>query len=115
MPINLKGRGRSFGIRRQPTKLKQKLKDPIGQGMREVDNEVRLNQIQQADINKEMKDFKEGRNEVIEEQADQNIKKRMLRLLSKLPKSDRLRNSMDEKREENIHEGLLKRRAKIFT
>ena len=85
---------------KRPVKLQQKREDPIGQGIIEVANEVRLNQIQQADINKEMRDFKEDRTEVVAEKQDQNIKKRMLRLLSKLPKNDRLRNSMDEEREE---------------
>ncbi len=97
---------------RRPVKLQQKREDPIGQSLREVDNEVRTNEIQQADINKEMRDFKEDRTDIVAEKQDQNIKKRMLRLLSKLPKNDRLRNTMDELREEKI--SLPRNRLKAF-
>ena len=111
MPSINRNKFRRF--RRKPkAKLQQKAEDPIGQSMRMVDNEVRTNEIQQADINKEMRDFKEDRTDVVAEKQDQNIKKRMLRLLSKLPKNDRLRNSMDEEREEKL--SLPRNRLKAF-
>lgn len=71
----------------------------------ERENEV----IQQNDINKEIEDIKNGVEDVKEYVRDELMKKKMMRLIAQLPAEDRLRNLVDEDREDvNVNKAKSK-------
>lgn len=94
--INLKGRGRRFNRRVNKKSFKESAPDPIETSRKEQSNEVRVNAIQQKDINKEISEMKRD-----VDRSDMNesmIKKKMMELISELPQESKLRKMMDEEK-----------------
>ena len=67
---------------------------------KESENERANEEIQQKGINKEIDDIKKGVVEIREYMRDEQMKKKMLDLLKELPRDDRIRNLIDQDREE---------------
>ena len=78
---------------------------------RESENERANEKLQQDSINKQIEDMKKDREDVRAYLADETIKKKLEKMLKQLPQEDRLRNLLDEDREEvnnNNEYSLLK-------
>ena len=84
--------------KRTGKKLKEVLKDPIKQMEKETDTLRRTEKIQQDDIDEEKVVILEDREDDEEKRNELTIRKKMELLLNKLPKQDKLRNIMDEKK-----------------
>ena len=93
--INLKNRGRRFS-RRVNKSFKEIVKDPIEASRKIQSQEVRVNAIQQKDINKEISEIKRDIN-----RSDMNesmIKRKMIELVRELPHESKLRKMFDEEK-----------------
>ena len=73
---------------------------PTVVSQRESDNLRKTEKLQQDDIDKEFGDIKKGIEDARDFLSDEMIKKKLQILLQKLPKQDRIRNLIDQDREE---------------
>ena len=68
--------------------------------LKEANQERKNEKLQQTDINKEIEDSKRDVEDVREFQREEMMKKKLEKLLMQLPHEDRLRNLIDEDREQ---------------
>ena len=92
----MKKQSRFSKIKGKP--LLRQLKDPIETSAKETNNLRRTEKLQQTDIDKEKEIILEDTQEEEEKRNEISMRKKMEELLSKLPKQDKLRNIMDEKK-----------------
>ena len=72
---------------------------PTDKSERESNNERRNEKIQQNDIDRDLGDMKKGIDEVRSFLTEEQIKKKMEKMLKKLPIENRTRNLLDEDRD----------------